>query len=103
MQNTIFLGGPMIQQPEGSQWIQQGVLHGGIQECRGSSIFNLLTASSNLEWIQKNAEGLVGKCFVLWNSCKTTRFFKNSLRTGQNEIPVYINARIKITSKTVNL
>ena len=53
----------MLLKPDG-QWIQHGVLHGGIVACKSNkypSIFNRLTDADNLEWIQENAKGLVGK------------------------------------------
>ena len=68
----IVLGGPMLLKPD-DQWIQHGVLHGGIVACKSNkypSIFNRLTDAANLEWIQENAKGLVGKNCFNTNICQ---------------------------------
>ena len=55
----------MITKNDEDQWIQYGVLHGGIEDCRSDeypSIFNLLTNPENLKWIKKYAfNELIGK------------------------------------------
>ena len=55
----------MITKNDENQWIQYGVLHGGIEDCRSNeypSIFNLLTNPVNLKWIKKYAfNELIGK------------------------------------------
>ena len=55
----------MITKNDKNQWIQYGVLHGGIEDCRSDeypSIFNLLTNPVNLKWIKKYAfNELIGK------------------------------------------
>ena len=42
----------------GLQWIQYGVLHGGVDPCRSDvhpSIFNLVDNPENLKWIKEKA------------------------------------------------
>ena len=60
-----------MEQKTDRHWIQQGILHGAIKECKSKtygSIFNLLTDRTNLEWIQRNAVGLIGKSYFLKKS-----------------------------------
>jgi hypothetical protein len=82
----------MITKNDKNQWIQYGVLQGGIEDCRSDeypSIFNLLTNPENLKWIKKYAfNELIGKngfhayigiCNVRMSILKSICFLKQCL------------------------